>query len=199
MIRCNIVSISTLEKSTSIPEVLSQIPEERMPLLEEVYKVAKQEEKFVNGELRTTPFESSFQQYTDPHQRPIRSCKSPRPTSTSKRFPRKRNPPLLPPTPLPPALVVQLNIAVTLSPAVQAAAPPQILSPTVSTLSPPTPRSSHPVLPRTLTSPHLTCAPVSDHLRHTAPIRQRHLQLRHRSHHRCIHRRITSTVWLRRC
>lgn len=50
MLRSRRVTISKLEGATS--EVMVQIPDERIPLLEDIYRVARQEERYVNGELR---------------------------------------------------------------------------------------------------------------------------------------------------
>lgn len=50
MLRSGKVPIAKLEIATS--EVTVQIPTERIPLLEEIYLVAHQEERFKRGELR---------------------------------------------------------------------------------------------------------------------------------------------------
>ena len=56
MLRYDGIIISKLEQATS--EVMVQIPKERVPLNEEIYRVAKQEERLRNGEIRMT-FSSS--------------------------------------------------------------------------------------------------------------------------------------------
>lgn len=50
MLRYEKIEISKLEQATS--EVMVQIPKERIPLLEEIYRVAKQEERLRRGEIR---------------------------------------------------------------------------------------------------------------------------------------------------
>lgn len=53
MLRYKKIEISKLEQATS--EVMVQIPNERVPLLEEIYRVAKQEERLRRGEIRISP------------------------------------------------------------------------------------------------------------------------------------------------
>lgn len=50
MLRSGKVPISKLETATS--EVTVQIPPERIPLLNEIYQVARHEERYKRGELR---------------------------------------------------------------------------------------------------------------------------------------------------
>jgi len=50
MLRSGKVPITKLEAATS--EVMVQIPKERIPLLDEIYRVAQQEERYQRGELR---------------------------------------------------------------------------------------------------------------------------------------------------
>ena len=51
MLRSRKVSIDKLEAATA--EVMVQIPKERIPLLEEIYQIARQEERYERNELRT--------------------------------------------------------------------------------------------------------------------------------------------------
>ncbi|KAL7270493.1 hypothetical protein RUND412_006800 [Rhizina undulata] len=49
MLRSRKVPVQKLEDATA--EVMAQIPKEKAPLLEEIYRVAKQEERYINGQL----------------------------------------------------------------------------------------------------------------------------------------------------
>jgi hypothetical protein len=53
MLRSRKVPISKLEAATT--EVMVQIPTERIPLLDEIYRVAKQEERYDRQELSEPP------------------------------------------------------------------------------------------------------------------------------------------------
>lgn len=54
MLRCRRVTIEKLEMATM--EVAAHIEENKLPLLEEIYRVAKMEERYVLGTLRKYPY-----------------------------------------------------------------------------------------------------------------------------------------------
>lgn len=52
MIRSGLAPIHKMEEATYAPDIMAKIPKERLPLLQEVFRVAKQEERFRDGQLR---------------------------------------------------------------------------------------------------------------------------------------------------
>lgn len=58
MLRCRRVPVSKLENATT--EVAAHIEECRIGLLEEIYRVAKMEERWITGTLRKLPFQCRY-------------------------------------------------------------------------------------------------------------------------------------------